>query len=1017
MANLFLSVLMISIITATTFTTLSYSQQCLHHQKTSLLQLKNELKFDSSNSTKLVQWNRKNNDCCNWYGVGCDGAGHVTSLQLDHEAISGGIDDSSSLFRLEFLEKLNLAYNVFNRTQIPRGIQNLTYLTHLNLSNAGFTGQVPLQLSFLTRLVSLDISKFRRGIEPLKLERPNLETLLQNLSGLRELCLDGVDVSSQKSEWGLIISSCLPNIRSLSLRYCSVSGPLHESLSKLQSLSILILDGNHLSSVVPNFFANFSSLTTLSLKNCSLEGSFPEMIFQKPTLQNLDLSQNMLLGGSIPPFTQNGSLRSMILSQTNFSGSIPSSISNLKSLSHIDLSSSRFTGPIPSTLGNLSELTYVRLWANFFTGSLPSTLFRGLSNLDSLELGCNSFTGYVPQSLFDLPSLRVIKLEDNKFIGQVEEFPNGINVSSHIVTLDMSMNLLEGHVPISLFQIQSLENLVLSHNSFSGTFQMKNVGSPNLEVLDLSYNNLSVDANVDPTWHGFPKLRELSLASCHLHAFPEFLKHSAMIKLDLSNNRIDGEIPRWIWGTELYIMNLSCNLLTDVQKPYHIPASLQLLDLHSNRFKGDLHLFISPIGDLTPSLKLLSLAKNSFSGSIPTSLCNAMQLGVVDLSLNELSGDIPPCLLENTRHIQVLNLGRNNISGRIPDNFPPQCGLHNLDLNNNAIQGKIPKSLESCMSLEIMNVGHNSIDDTFPCMLPPSLSVLVLRSNRFHGEVTCERRSTWPNLQIIDISSNNFNGSLESINFSSWTTMVLMSDARFTQRHSGTNFLWTSQFYYTAAVALTIKRVELELVKIWPDFIAVDLSCNDFHGDIPDAIGDLTSLYVLNISHNALGGSIPESFGHLSRLESLDLSRNQLTGHVPTELGGLTFLSVLNLSYNELVGEIPNGRQMHTFLADSFQGNAGLCGRPLERNCSDDRSQGEIEIENEIEWVYVFVALGYVVGLGIIVWLLLFCRSFRYKYFDKIDKVVQETFDARDGRRRRRRGTRIVRNQVVRRSH
>lgn len=67
----------------------SYSQ-CLNHQKNLLLRLKNELIFNTSLSTKLVQWNQRD-ECCKWHGVECDGAGNVVSLQLDGEAISGGI--------------------------------------------------------------------------------------------------------------------------------------------------------------------------------------------------------------------------------------------------------------------------------------------------------------------------------------------------------------------------------------------------------------------------------------------------------------------------------------------------------------------------------------------------------------------------------------------------------------------------------------------------------------------------------------------------------------------------------------------------------------------------------------------------------------------------------------------------------------------------------------------------------------------------------------------------------------
>lgn len=163
----------ISILVAATFFTQSYTQ-CLDHQKSLLLQLKNELIFNSSISAKLVQWNNQTDECCNWFGVECDDAGHVISLQLDGEAISGGLGDSSSLFRFEYLEKLNLAYNEFDHSHIPRGFHNLTYLTHLNFSYADFSGQVPAEISSLRRLLSLDFSNDYWVQPGLYLESPQI---------------------------------------------------------------------------------------------------------------------------------------------------------------------------------------------------------------------------------------------------------------------------------------------------------------------------------------------------------------------------------------------------------------------------------------------------------------------------------------------------------------------------------------------------------------------------------------------------------------------------------------------------------------------------------------------------------------------------------------------------------------------------------------------------------------------------------------------------------------------------
>ncbi|KAJ6755696.1 LEUCINE-RICH REPEAT RECEPTOR PROTEIN KINASE EMS1-LIKE [Salix purpurea] len=263
-----------------------------------LLELKNSLTFDNSASTKLVNWNSTPN-CCEWPGIACDdgGSGRVISLDLSFEGINGGLDHSSGLFSLQFLQNLNLSVNSFN-TPLPASFANLTDLISLNLSNAGFIGQIPNDISKLTKLVSLDLStNYFLGGPALKLEKPNLATLVQNLAQLEELILDGVNISAQGSDWCKALSSSLPNLKVLSMSNCFLSGPLDASLTELRSLSIFRLSSNNLSAPVPEFLANYSKLTSLELSSCQLNGIFPQTVFQIPTLEILDLSYQQTPSG------------------------------------------------------------------------------------------------------------------------------------------------------------------------------------------------------------------------------------------------------------------------------------------------------------------------------------------------------------------------------------------------------------------------------------------------------------------------------------------------------------------------------------------------------------------------------------------------------------------------------------------------------------------------------------------------------------------------------------------------
>ncbi|KAK2972082.1 hypothetical protein RJ640_010245 [Escallonia rubra] len=1021
--------------------------QCLQDQELLLLHFKNSLKFDSSLSTKLVSWNQTT-DCCHWNGVTCNTAGYVIGLDLNRESISGEMDSSSSLFSLQFLQSLNLGFNNFNLVKIPAGLSNLASLTFLNLSNSGFAGQIPVDLSRLTRLVTLDLSALNFPLSPtLLLQNPNLAMLVQNMTELTQLYLDGVNISAQGYDWCQAISSSLPNLGVLSMSNCYLSGPIDSSLAKLRSLSVIRLDQNNLSSPVPQLLADFKNLTALRLASCNLKGVFPAKIFELPALQTLDVSYNGVLHGSLPEFSHDSPLQTLVLSYTNFTGALSYSFGNLGMVRWLDLSHCNFSGPIPNSMEYLVKLVYLDLSSNRFTGPIPSfqmfenlihidlsrnslsgqvpsSSFEGLQSLACINLNHNSLTGSIPSSPFALASLRRIELSDNHFSGRLAEIRNAS--FSLLNALDLSGNNLEGPVPKSFFKLTRLTILLLSFNNLTDTIPLESFKRlVNLTNLDLSYNTLSIDTSErKSSLSSLPNIHILKLASCKLQSFPNMRNNSRLFHLDLSDNQIGGEIPNWLWelgnadtGTLSYL-NVSHNWLVSLQEPYITP-NLAVLDLHSNQLQGEIpitpygaayvdfsnnHFSSSIPADIGNNLayaSFFSVSNNNLIGVIPVSLCNASYLQVLDMSNNRFSGTIPSCLIELSQSLGVLNLGKNNLHGNISQTFPGSCSLRTLELNGNHLEGKIPESLANCTMLEVLNLGNNTLNDTFPCFLrnSSSLRVLALRFNNLHGGIQCGGfANSWPNLQIIDLASNYFTGDLPPNYFLSWRGMMAgkydvpskLNNLRF-------EFMKLSNLYYQDTVTVSNKGVEMELVKILTIFTSIDFSSNFFEGGIPDTIGELKSLYVLDLSQNALTGSIPRSIGNLKQLGSLDLSLNKISGTIPTELASLTFLSFLNLSYNQMAGKIPISVQFLTFTESSFEGNKGLCGPQLNIGCDSDKTAGSsaptIEQKHshpnaEVNWDYISAVLGYVVGLGVIVMPLVYSERWRDWYYKYADQVV-----------------------------
>ncbi|XP_017629299.1 receptor-like protein 9DC3 [Gossypium arboreum] len=173
---------------------------------------------------------------------------------------------------------------------------------------------------------------------------------------------------------------------------------------------------------------------------------------------------------------------------------------------------------------------------------------------------------------------------------------------------------------------------------------------------------------------------------------------------------------------------------------------------------------------------------------------------------------------------------------------------------------------------------------------------------------------------------------------------------------------------YASDLSITAKGLQTKFQRLPSIWTAIDLSSNQFSGEISKILGELHLLIVLNLSHNCLIGPIPSSLGNLSELESLDLSSNKLEGRIPTELRNLGFLEVLNLSQNNLKGPIPQGKQFDTFANDSYMGNLDLCGLPLSKSCDTEEetpaifdSDGDGD-GDELNWKFSIV-MGYGCGL------------------------------------------------------
>jgi serine/threonine-protein kinase RIO1 len=114
----------------------------------------------------------------------------------------------------------------------------------------------------------------------------------------------------------------------------------------------------------------------------------------------------------------------------------------------------------------------------------------------------------------------------------------------------------------------------------------------------------------------------------------------------------------------------------------------------------------SEVAALT-SLKLyLNLSNNELQGPLPLELSKMDMVLAIDISMNNLSGRVPP-QLENCIALEYLNLSGNSLEGPLPNSLGQLPYIQSLDVSCNKLNGTIPESLQLCSYLKTLNFSFN----------------------------------------------------------------------------------------------------------------------------------------------------------------------------------------------------------------------------------------------------------------------------------------------------------------------
>ncbi|KAL6888833.1 hypothetical protein ACP4OV_009859 [Aristida adscensionis] len=151
---------------------------------------------------------------------------------------------------------------------------------------------------------------------------------------------------------------------------------------------------------------------------------------------------------------------------------------------------------------------------------------------------------------------------------------------------------------------------------------------------------------------------------------PDLLKFQSLKKLDVSFNKIAGEIPP------------------------SLPPNVEYLNLASNKFEGNIPASLPWLH----SLKYLNVSYNKLSGIIGDVFVNMDNLETMDLSFNNFSGDLPRSF-SSLSNLHYLCLQHNRFTGSVI--LLADLPFTALNIENNHFSGYVPGTFESIPDLRI----------------------------------------------------------------------------------------------------------------------------------------------------------------------------------------------------------------------------------------------------------------------------------------------------------------------------
>eukprot|EP00261_Vitis_vinifera_P036617 XP_019077860.1 PREDICTED: probable LRR receptor-like serine/threonine-protein kinase At4g36180 isoform X3 [Vitis vinifera] len=625
-----------------------------------------------------------------------------------------------------------------------------------------------------------------------------------------------------------------------------------------EELHHLNLSGNSFDGFIENEgFKGLSSLKKLEILDISgneFDKSALKSLSAITSLKTLAIC-SMGLAGSFP-IRELASLRNLEVLDLSYndleSFQLVQDFASLSNLEMLDLSFNSLSGIIPSSIRLMPHLKSLSLAGNYLNGSLQNQGFCQLNKLQELDLSYNLFQGILPPCLNNFTSLRLLDISANLFSGNLSS-PLLPNLTS-LEYIDLSYNQFEGSFSFSSFANHSKLQVVIlgrDNNIF------EEVGRDN--------NKFEVETEYPVGWVPLFQLKVLSLSSCKLTGdLPGFLQYQfRLVGVDLSHNNLTGSFPNWLLAnnTRLEFLVLRNNSLMGQLLPLGPNTRINSLDISHNQLDGQLQ---ENVAHMIPNIMSLNLSNNGFEGILPSSIAELRALSMLDLFTNNFSREVPKQLLA-AKDLEILKLSNNKFHGEIFSRDFNLTWLKHLYLGNNQFTGTLSNVICRSSLLRVLDVSNNYMSGEIPSWIGnmTGLGTLVMGNNNFKGKLPPEI-SQLSGMMFLDISQNALSGSLPSLKSMEYLEHLHLQGNMFTG-------LIPRDFLNSS------------------NLLTLDIRENRLFGSIPDSISALLRLRILLLGGNLLSGFIPNHLCHLTEISLMDLSNNSFSGPIPKFFGHIRF--------------------------------------------------------------------------------------------------------------------------------